>query len=75
MTEQEMGQRIVALAQQNNVSPDKMVKAMQERNAFPGLQQEILTGKVLDLIELQSRIEEALPQATPEAAPAPEVAS
>ncbi len=75
VTEQEMGQRIVALAQQNNVSPDKMVKAMQERNAFPGLQQEILTGKVLDLIELQSRIEEALPQATPEAAPAPEVAS
>lgn len=74
VTEQEMGQRIVALAQQNNVSPDKMVKAMQERNAFPGLQQEILTGKVLDLIELQARIEESLPITAPESAETPELA-
>lgn len=73
VTEQEMGQRIMALAQQNNISPDKMVKAMQERNAFPGLQQEILTGKVLDLIELQARIEESLPLATAEPAPTPEL--
>lgn len=70
--EREMSQRIVAIAQQNNVSPDKMVKLMQERNAFPGLQQEILTGKVLDLIELHARMEDMpAPLAAPvEATPA-----
>jgi trigger factor len=73
---QEMSDRIVALARQNDVSPDKMAKALQERNAFPGLQQEILTGKVLDLIELQARIEDVIPSLAPapaEASPAPAV--
>lgn len=60
VTQQELSNRVVALARQNDVSVDKMVKAMKERNAFPGLQQEILTSKVLDLIELQARIDDVL---------------
>ena len=58
--QRELSQRIVAIAQQNNTSPEKMVKVLQERNAFPEIQQDILTGKVLDLIELNAAIEEGV---------------
>ncbi|HAB19588.1 MAG TPA: trigger factor [Verrucomicrobiota bacterium] len=59
VSEKEVTQRVLLLAQQNNQSPDKMVKILQERNAFPEIQQDILTGKVLDWLELNSRIEDA----------------
>ena len=67
---QEIAQRITALAQQNQMAPDKMVKVLQERNAFPEIQQDILTGKVLDWLELNAKIEDvaALPPATVPAA-------
>ena len=60
---QEIAQRVTLLAQQNQMAPDKMVKVLQERNAFPEIQQDILTGKVLDWIELNAKVEEvaALP--------------
>lgn len=62
--QQELTQRVVALARQNNMAPEKMAKSLQERNAFPEIQQDILTGKVLDFIELQAQVEEVpvLPQ-------------
>ena len=63
--QREMSQRIVALAQQNNQTPEKMVKVLQERNAFPEIQQDILTGKVLDLIELKATIADVAPAPAP----------
>ena len=59
--QRELSQRVVGLAQQNNTTPEKMVKVLQERNAFPEIQQDILTGKVLDFIELQASIEDCAP--------------
>ena len=63
----EITQRVILLAQQNRMEPDKMFKTLQERNAFPEIQQEILTGKVLDFLELNAKVEETapLPAATP----------
>jgi trigger factor len=61
--QRELSQRVVAIAQQNNTTPEKMVKVLQERNAFPEIQQDILTGKVLDFIELNASIEEGIPAA------------
>jgi trigger factor len=58
--QREVSQRVVALAEQNNTSPEKMVKVLQERNAFPEIQQEIITGKVLDFVELNAAIEDVL---------------
>jgi trigger factor len=58
--QREVSQRVVALAEQNNTSPEKMVKVLQERNAFPEIQQDILTGKVLDFVELNAAIEDLL---------------
>ena len=56
---------VTLLAEQNQMAPDKMVKVLQERNAFPEIQQEILTGKVLDWLELNAKIEEVAPAAPP----------
>jgi len=66
---EELARRITQLAQQNNMDPEKMVKAIKERNGFPEIQQEILTSKVLDFLELNARIEEvpAAAQETPAA--------
>jgi hypothetical protein len=46
-----------------------MVKAIQERNAVNEIRQDILTGKVLDFLEINAKIEEVapLPAATPAA--------
>jgi trigger factor len=65
--QKEMTQRIVALARQNNVPPEKMAKTLQERNAFQEIAQDIVTGKVLDLMELNAQIEDVV-------APAPQTA-
>ncbi len=56
--QKEMTQRIIALAEQNKVAPEKMAKTLQERNAFQELAQDIIIGKVLDFIELNAQVEE-----------------
>lgn len=69
--EKELTQRVLMLAQQNNQTPEKMVKTLRERNAFPEIQQEILTGKVLDFLELNAQVEETIagvPTSAPSAA-------
>ena len=69
--DRDITQRVLQLAQQNNLTPEKMVKAIQERNAVNEIRQDILTGKVLDFLEINAAVEDvaALPAATP-AAPA-----
>jgi hypothetical protein len=47
-----------------------MVKTLQERNQFPELQQDILTGKVLDWLELNGQIEDVVAGIPTPAAPA-----
>ncbi len=59
--DRELTQRVLQLAQQNNVTPDKMVKMIQEKNAVGEIRQDILTGKVLDFIEMNSTIEDVAP--------------
>jgi trigger factor len=69
--QKELTQRILQLAQQNNVKPEQMVKTLQERNQLPELQQDILTGKVLDWLELNGQIEDVVAGIpTPASAPA-----
>jgi trigger factor len=68
--QKELTQRILQLAQQNNVKPEQMVKTLQERNQFPELQQDILTGKVLDWLELNGQIEDVVAGIPTPAAPA-----
>lgn len=56
--QKEVTQRIIAIAQQRNEDPQKVAKTLQEQNAIQDIAQEILTGKVLDYLELNGKIEE-----------------
>ncbi len=68
VSDRELTQRVLLLARQNNTTPEKMVKAIQERNAASEIQQDILMGKVLDFLEINAAIEDVSP--LPPAAPA-----
>ncbi len=68
--DRELTNRVLQLAQQNNVTPEKMVKAIQEKNAVGEIRQDVLTGKVLDFLEINAKIEDVAP--LPAAVPATE---
>ena len=68
VSDRELTQRVLLLARQNNTTPEKMAKAIQERNAASEIQQDILMGKVLDFLEINAAIEDVAP--LPPAAPA-----
>jgi trigger factor len=57
----EVTQRILVLAQQYQIKPEKMVKQLQERNGFGEIQEQIISAKVLDLLEKNAKVEEVLP--------------
>ncbi len=54
----ELANRIVQLAQQNNVPVEKFAKDLNERDGYSELRQELLNAKVLDLLEKEAKIEE-----------------
>jgi trigger factor len=57
VTDQEMTQRILHLAQQNQIKPEKFVKQLKERNGLAEIHEQILTSKVLDFLQLHAKIE------------------
>jgi trigger factor len=69
VTPEDLQRQVLALAAENKIEPDKLVKQLRERNAFPEIRQQILNAKVLDLLELHARVEEV--PAAPEAAQNP----
>ncbi len=58
VTQEELSRRIVFLAAQNNLKPEKLAKQLQERGGLNELHQQILSSKVLDLIELHANVQE-----------------
>jgi trigger factor len=63
--QKDLTQRVIALAQQNNMAPEAMVKELQKRNAIPEIAQEIVTSKVLDFIELNGQVEDYVAASNP----------
>lgn len=57
VTEQELMQRIMQLAQQNQVKPDKFVKQLKERNGLAQIHEQLLVSKVLDFLQQHVRIQ------------------
>ncbi|HCZ02437.1 MAG TPA: trigger factor, partial [Verrucomicrobiales bacterium] len=47
--------------------PEQLAKKLKERNGVAEIQEQILTSKVLDLLELQAEVEEVLPKVEEEA--------
>ena len=65
-TREELANRLMFLAQQNNTEPEKFIKWAKENNRFPEIQQELLTSKVLDFIEAAASVAETTaPAVTP----------
>lgn len=64
VSNEDITQRIIAIAQQRNEAPEKVAKALQEQNAIQEIAHEVLTSKVLDFIELNAKVEE-VPVARP----------
>lgn len=62
-TEQEIVQRIIALAEQSEIKPEVLVKQLRERDGMAEIENQIVTQKVLDFLEQHARFEEVLPGA------------
>jgi trigger factor len=58
VTNEELRNRVLAMAQQYQIAPDKFVKQLQERNGVAEVEEQIMTSKVLDFLEANARIEE-----------------
>ncbi len=61
--QKEITQRILWLAQQYNISPEQMEKQLRERNGLAEIEEQIISAKVFDYLELQARVEDVLPGA------------
>jgi trigger factor len=61
VTEEELTRRILYLAHQNQIKPEKLVKQLRERNGIAELHEQIITTKVLDFLQEHARIIEELP--------------
>jgi trigger factor len=57
--QKEVAQRVMMMAQQYQMPPEKMAKQLQENNGFGEIQEQILSNKVLDLLQLHAKIEDA----------------
>jgi trigger factor len=64
VTKEEITNRILFLAQQYQMKPDKFLKQLQERDGLSEIQEQILTSKVLDFLQLSAKIEE-VPASSP----------
>ena len=64
--QQELAQRIVGIAAQQGVKPEKVARQLEENGGFSSIVEEIVNTKVLDFLELSAQVEEVVP-AAPEA--------
>ena len=44
-----------------DIKPEKMAKQLKERNGISEIQEQIISSKVVDFLELHAKIEEVLP--------------
>jgi trigger factor len=59
--QKEITQRILQLADQYQIKPEQMIKQLRDRNGFGEIEEQIVSAKVLDFLELNAKVEEALP--------------
>lgn len=57
--QQEILERVQAMAQQYQMPIQKLIKQLEERNGFGEIHEQILVGKVLDFLQLQAHLEDA----------------
>jgi trigger factor len=57
VTREELTQRLLQMAAQYQIKPEKLVKQLQERNALGEVQYQILSNKVIAFLEEHARVE------------------
>ncbi|HEV8543528.1 MAG TPA: trigger factor [Verrucomicrobiae bacterium] len=65
VTQQEVAQRVLYIAQEREMKPEKLVKELQKTNGFGPIHEQILLGKVIDFLEQHARILEVPPEGAP----------
>jgi trigger factor len=65
VTREELMHQILAISQQREMRPEKLIKEMEKTNGLARLQEDILLSKVVDFLEQNAKIEEV--PAPPEA--------
>jgi trigger factor len=71
--QEEIMQRILMMAQQYQIKPEKLIKQLRDRGGIGEIHEQILTAKVLDFLETNAQVEEISAQGPAESsAPAPE---
>ena len=68
VTRDEITRRILQIAQQQEVKPEKLIKDLDKSGGFGRIHEDILMAKVVDFIEQNAKIEEVQPSS--EAQPA-----
>jgi trigger factor len=64
-TEEEVKQRVLRLAEQYQIKPEKMLRQLEERHGLAEIEEQIISTKVLDLLEQHARVEDVLPTSRP----------
>ena len=67
VTREELMGRIVQIAQEREVKPEKLIKDLQKSNGFGQIHEQILLSKAVDFLEQNAKIEEVQPQPAPAA--------
>jgi trigger factor len=58
VTREELMRQILAISQQREMRPEKLIKEMEKTNGIARLQEDILLSKVVDFLEQNAKIEE-----------------
>jgi trigger factor len=58
VTQEEVANRVLSMARQQQVRPEKLVKDLQKVNGFGQIHEQILMTKVIDFLEQNAKIEE-----------------
>jgi len=58
VSDQELVQHLVAIAQSRKVAPKKMIKDLQRANRLPGIRNSMLVGKAIDFVVSHANVEE-----------------
>lgn len=65
VTQQELTARILAIAQEREIKPDKLIKDLEKNNGVGAIHEQLLLSKVVDFIEEKAAIEEMPAAAEP----------
>jgi len=65
--QEEIAGRVLQIAQERQIKPEKLVKDLQKSNGFPQIHEQILMSKVVDFLEKNAAIEEVQPAPEPTA--------